>query len=77
MVGDALIIIMTEESIAAECPPFELTGIIQSHCDITDPISVSLLHMALSDSSIERIYATFMKQGIHVSDEILKNNERN
>ena len=77
MVGNTLTIIMTEESIAAECPPFELVELIQDHCDLVDPMSLSLLHTALSDSNIERVYATFMKQGIHISANILKTSKRN
>lgn len=72
VVGNVLIIFMSEESISAECPPFELAGIIQSYCAIKEPMSLSLLHTTMSDPSITRIYNTFTKQGVYISDEILQ-----
>jgi len=65
-VGSSLNVFMTEESIEANCPPFELIEYMASTCGITDPKHFSLLSTVFSDMSVERIGATFDHQGIYV-----------
>jgi len=61
---------MTEDCAAAECPPYELVQIVADACDIKDPNHYSRLYMALSNSSMESIAATFTQQGINIEGHV-------
>jgi hypothetical protein len=69
--GTLLNLLVTEEFAEAKCPSYEFVRLIADVCEIKDPNHYSLLHTALSSSSMESIFSTFAQQGIYISGLVL------
>lgn len=65
---DELHIFLTEDSLRAKHPPFELGDLLANHFSIRNATHVSLLHSALAERNHTRIRETFSHQGIDVGE---------
>ncbi len=75
LVGNSLNLYLTEESAAAEHPPYELSILLADKLEIKDPNHRSLLHTVLMNSSIENLYSTFTQQGMDLDGVVLGKNQ--
>jgi hypothetical protein len=62
--GSSLNLFLTEETAAAENPPYELSILLADLLGIQDSNHRSLLYTVLISSNLETIYSTFSQQGI-------------
>jgi hypothetical protein len=71
---NSLNLFLTEETAAANSPPYELSVLLADQLDIKDVNHQNLLYTVLINSNLESIYSTFMQQGIEVDGLVFGKN---